>query len=77
MKHDPVEKGGGDKKSYATKAKVEFAVRMARDVAGIDKIGGLTFGSDGSVTVLRAEEKTRGPSVEDEIAEWKSRRRGN
>lgn len=73
MKHDPVDTG---KKSYATKAKVEFAVRMARDVAGIDKIGGLEFAPDGTIRVFRAQDvRGQTQSVDDEIAEWRANRR--
>lgn len=75
MKHDPVEKGTGSKKTYATKAKVEFAVKMAREVAGIDKIGGLEIAADGTVRVFRAQDVRGAPqSVEDEIAAWREQR---
>ncbi|QIG79951.1 hypothetical protein [Stakelama tenebrarum] len=57
------------KRSYPTKAKVEFAVAMAREVAGIDQIGAIVFGPDGSI---RVERKTE--SVADEYEQWKAGR---
>jgi hypothetical protein len=60
---------------YATKAKVEHAIRMAR-LAGIEKIGAIEFGPDGSIRIS-AEPRAPVPqaqSVEDEIARWRAKR---
>lgn len=63
------------KPSYATKAKVEHAIRMAR-LAGIDKIGSIDLGPDGTIR-LTAETKAPAPqaqTVDDEIAQWRARK---
>ena len=76
MMHDAVDKRAGSKKTYATEAKVKFAVKMAREVAGIDKIGGLEIAPDGTVRVFRAQDvRGAAQSVEDEIAEWRERKK--
>lgn len=63
------------KKDYATKAKVEHAVRMA-EIAGITEIGSIELRPDGTIRVERTVKapKSAPPSVEDEIAQWRAKR---
>lgn len=63
------------KQSYPTKAKVEHAIRMAR-LAGIENIGTIELGPDGSIRISReaAAPATPVPTVEDEIAQWRAKR---
>jgi hypothetical protein len=67
---------GSLKKDYATKAKFEHALRMA-ELAGITVVGSIELGPDGTIRIERAA-PTDGapPSVEDEIAKWRERKRG-
>ena len=61
--------------TYATKAKVEHAIRMAR-LAEIDSIGCIELGPDGTIRIWK-ETEGRAPApatVEDEIAAWRSKR---
>ena len=62
------------KKDYATKAKVEHALRMA-ELAGITVVGSIELGPDGTIRVERAAPAGAAPqSVEDEIAKWRAKR---
>lgn len=62
------------RKDYATKAKFEHALRMAR-LAGIDTVGSIELGPDGTIRIA-APAATSEPAVEDEIAQWRERKRG-
>lgn len=57
---------------YATKAKVEHAISMAR-LAGIKVIGSIEFGPDGAIRICAASNGAA-PAVEDEIAQWRAKR---
>lgn len=60
--------------SYATKAKVEHAIRMA-ELAGIKQIGSLELAPDGTIRVTAESAVVRAPvSAENEIAEWRERK---
>lgn len=56
---------------YPTKAKVQFAVAMARE-AGITDIGSIQIGGDGSIRVFAKGDNI--DSVESEIERWKAAR---
>lgn len=62
------------KAHYATKAKVEHAIRMAK-LAGIKEVGSLELAPDGTIRIA-APAATSEPAVEDEIAQWRARKRG-
>lgn len=53
---------------YPTKAKVEFAVAMARK-AGITEVGAIEIGPDGTIKISAKTE-----SVADEYEQWKAGR---
>lgn len=55
------------KASYPTKAKVEFAIRMAR-MAGIEEVGGLEIGPDGTIRVLAKNT----PGIDSAYDRWKA-----
>lgn len=60
--------------TYATKAKVEHAVRMA-EIAGIREIGGIELGPDGTIRITAKAAVAAAPSTpEDEVAEWRRKR---
>lgn len=62
------------KKDYATKAKVEHALRMA-ELAGIIEVGSIVLAPDGSIRIERASSAGAAPpSVEDEISAWRRKR---
>ncbi len=59
--------------TYATKAKVEHAVRMA-EIAGISEIGAIEFGPDGTIRIVKAAQPAAPLSPEDEVAKWRAQR---
>lgn len=63
---------GPSQRTYATKAKVAFALEMAR-LAGIEKVGSMEFRPDGTIRIAAP-----GPQpvsdVDDEIAQWRAKR---
>lgn len=63
---------GPAQRNYATKAKVEFAIEMAK-LGGIEKIGSMEFKPDGTIRICAP-----GPepvtAVDDEIARWRAKR---
>lgn len=62
------------KKDYATKAKVEHALRMA-ELAGITEVGSIELGPDGTIRIARATPTDGAPlSAEDELAAWRRKR---
>ncbi len=60
------------RKDYATKAKFEHALRMAR-IAGIDTVGSIELGPDGTIRIA-APSASPEPAVEDEIAKWRAKK---
>ncbi len=60
------------RKDYATKAKFEHALRLAR-IAGIEMVGSIELGSDGTIRIMAPAAPTD-PAVDDEIARWRSKR---
>lgn len=67
-------KRGQGKAKYATKAKVEFAISMAK-LAGIGEIGSMTFSPDGTVRIDAGTDARRETqSVDDEIARWRAKK---
>jgi hypothetical protein len=60
--------------TYATKAKMEHAVRMA-EIAGISEIGGFELAPDGTIRIFAKAHAAAAPSTpEDEVAEWRAKR---
>lgn len=63
---------GPTQRTYATKAKVAFAIEMAK-LGGIEKIGSMEFKPDGTIRICAP-----GPepvtAVDDEIAQWRAKR---
>ncbi|GAA3794812.1 hypothetical protein GCM10022600_15270 [Qipengyuania pelagi] len=55
---------------YPTKAQVEHAIRMAK-LAGIDRIGSIELGPDGTIRLAAPGEAPAPASIEDEIARWR------
>jgi hypothetical protein len=63
------------RKDYATKAKFEHALRLAR-IAGIEMVGSIELGADGTIRIMApaAPAAPTDPAVDDEIARWRSKR---
>lgn len=57
---------------YATKAKVDHAIRMAR-LAGIERIGTIELAPDGTIRLSSEGPRSAIPalSVEDEVQAWR------
>lgn len=63
---------GSAQRTYATKAKVAFAIEMAK-LAGIEKVGSIEFGPDGTIRIAAPGPQPVG-EVDDEIAKWRARK---
>lgn len=61
------------RKDYASKAKFEHALRMAR-LAGIEKVGSIELGPDGTIRIAAPTASSTETAVEDEIAKWRERK---
>ena len=61
------------RKDYATKAKFEHALRLAR-LAGIEAVGSIELGADGTIRIAAPAVSTAEPAIEDDIARWRARR---
>jgi hypothetical protein len=63
-------------RGYATKAKFDHALHMAR-LAGIEEVGSVKLSPDGAIQIDRPIKPVSGEaSVKDEIEEWRKKRAG-
>lgn len=60
--------------TYATKAKVEHARRMA-ELVGINEVGAIELGPDGTIRITaKASAQATPLSPDDEVAQWRAKR---